>query len=72
MTGVNLNDAKLNEYINARWLKYVEWWDWRSRQAKRKYQALRSAVVVGSALKVRGRDCWVICIGAGCGARTCC
>jgi hypothetical protein len=50
MTGVNLNDANLNEYINARWLKYVEWWDWRSRQAKRKYQALRSAVVVGSAL----------------------
>jgi hypothetical protein len=39
MTGVNLNDANLNEYINARWLKYVEWWDWRSRQAKRKYQA---------------------------------
>jgi Protein of unknown function (DUF4231) len=50
MTGVNLNDANLNEYINARWLKYVEWWDWRSRQAKRKYQALRAAVVVGSAL----------------------
>jgi hypothetical protein len=50
MSGISLNDASLNEYINARWLKYVEWWDWRSRQAKRKYQALRSAVVVGSAL----------------------
>jgi hypothetical protein len=50
MSGISLNDAKMNEYINARWLKYVEWWDWRSRQAKRKYQALRSAVVVGSAL----------------------
>jgi hypothetical protein len=50
MSGISLNDANLNEYINARWLKYVEWWDWRSRQAKRKYQALRSAVVVGSAL----------------------
>ena len=50
MTGVILNDAKLNEYINARWLKYVEWWDWRSRQAKWKYQALRSAVVIGGAL----------------------
>lgn len=48
--GLKLSDPKLNEYINARWLKYVEWWDWRSRQAKRKYQALRAAVVVGGAL----------------------
>ena len=30
MGGVSLNDPKSNEYINARWLKYVEWWDWRS------------------------------------------
>ncbi len=27
MSGVSLSDAKANEYINARWLKYVEWWD---------------------------------------------
>jgi len=50
MSGVNLSDAKANEYINARWLKYVEWWDWRSRESKRKYQALKTAVIVGSAL----------------------
>ncbi len=50
MNGVSLNDPKSNEYINARWLKYVEWWDWRSWQAKRKYQALKIAVIVGSAL----------------------
>jgi len=50
MTGVELSDPKLNEYINARWLKYVEWWDGRSRSAKWKYQAMRSAVVIGGAL----------------------
>lgn len=50
MSGVKLNDPKSNEYINARWLKYVEWWDWRSRESKRKYQALKTAVIVGSAM----------------------
>jgi len=50
MTGVELSEPKLNEYINARWLKYVEWWDGRSRSAKWKYQAMRSAVVIGGAL----------------------
>lgn len=50
MTGVQLSDVKLNEYINARWLKYVEWWDCRSREAKWKYLGLRSAVVIGGAL----------------------
>ena len=50
MAGISLDDAKQNEYINARWLKYVEWWDWRSRQAKMQYQWLRGAVVVGGAL----------------------
>jgi len=74
MTGVNLNDANLNEYINARWLKYVEWWDWRSRQAKRSYQALRSAVVVGSALipalvglrelKQFGEYAWILAVAS--------
>lgn len=50
MTGVELNDAKLNAYINARWLRYVEWWDARSRSAKTKYQWMRGAVVVAGAL----------------------
>jgi cation transport ATPase len=50
MDEVKLSDEKLNHYINARWLKYVEWWDYRSRDAKRKYQALRIAVIVGGAL----------------------
>ena len=50
VAALDLGDEKLNEYLNARWLNYVEWWDWRSRQAKRKYEALRCAVVVGSAL----------------------
>ena len=50
MNGVELSDQKLNEYINARWLNYVEWWDLRANKAKRMYFALRTAVVVGSAL----------------------
>lgn len=50
MTGVELSDQRLNEYINVRWLKYVEWWDSRAAGAKWKYLALRSAVVIGSAL----------------------
>lgn len=50
MSGVQLKDAKLNECINARWLKYVEWWDSRSRSAKWKYQWMRGAVVVAGAL----------------------
>jgi hypothetical protein len=50
MTGVELNDVKLNAYINARWLRYVEWWDARSRSAKTKYQWMRGAVVIAGAL----------------------
>jgi len=50
MTGLDLTDPNLNEYINARWLKYVDWWDSRSRAAKRNYHALRAAVVIGGAL----------------------
>src|SRR5262245_52178213 len=50
MEGVKLADPKVNEYINARWLKYVEWWDSRAAKAKWKYFALRSAVVIGGAL----------------------
>jgi hypothetical protein len=50
MKGVELADPKLNEYIDARWLKYVEWWDSRASNAKWKYFTLRSAVVIGGAL----------------------
>jgi len=49
MSGVELNDQKLNEYINARWLNYVEWWDSRAAKAKWKYLTMRSAVVIGGA-----------------------
>ena len=49
-TGLELGDAKRNEYINARWLKYVEWWDFRASSARWKYFWLRSAVVIGCAL----------------------
>lgn len=50
MTGLELGDAKRNDYVNARWLKYVEWWDSRASSAKWKYFALRSAVVIAGAL----------------------
>jgi hypothetical protein len=50
MHGVELDDEKLNDYINARWLKYVEWWDSRASKAKWKYFLLRGTVVVGGAL----------------------
>lgn len=48
--GLDLGDEKFNEYIDARWLNYIEWWDSRSGDAKRKYQALRAAVVIAGAL----------------------
>lgn len=47
---LELNDKKWNDYIEARWLKYVEWWDARARTAKRKYFWLRGAVVIAGAL----------------------
>lgn len=50
MQGVELKDSNLNEFINARWLKYVEWWDSRAAKAKWRHLAMRSTVVVGSAL----------------------
>ena len=56
MDGVELVDDKSNEYINARWLKYVEWWDWRSTTAKRRYLALRSAVVIGGGTALHRTD----------------
>ena len=48
--GTDLENPNHKQYINARWLKYVEWWDSRARKAKWKYFTLRSAVVVGGAL----------------------
>jgi len=47
---LDLGDTKRNQYLNARWLKYVEWWDSRARQSKWKHLSLRSAVVIGGAL----------------------
>jgi hypothetical protein len=50
MAGIKLTDPKMNEYINARWLKYVEWWDFRSRTSKLCYHWLRIVIVVSGAL----------------------
>jgi hypothetical protein len=50
MSGIKLSDPKMNEYVNARWLKYVEWWDFRSRKAKACYEWLRVLIVAGGAL----------------------
>ncbi len=50
IAGLDLGDQKWNEYVDARWLNYIEWWDSRARNAKRKYQMLRGAVVVAGAL----------------------
>jgi hypothetical protein len=49
VSALKLSDPKMNEYINARWLKYVQWWDSRSRRAKRCHQWLRAVVVVSGA-----------------------
>lgn len=50
LTGLDLGDTKKPEFIEARWLNYVEWWDSRARKAKWKYLGLRGAVVIGGAL----------------------
>lgn len=50
IAGLDLGDKKWNEYIEARWLNYVEWWDSRARRARRRYYSLRSAVVIAGAL----------------------
>ena len=44
------DDSKNNEYIQARWLKYIEWWDGRAKDAKTNYQRMRSAVIIAGAL----------------------
>jgi len=48
--GVDLGDAKMNEYVNARWLRYVQWWNTRARQSKACYDWLRVLTVVGGAM----------------------
>jgi hypothetical protein len=70
--GLELNDKKRNEYLRARWLNYVLWWDARAAEAKCKYFALRGAVVVAGALvpaliglrelNVWGEDAWVFAV----------
>ena len=47
---LDLKDPARREYLEARWLKYVEWWDSRAWNAKWRYFTLRSAVVIGGAL----------------------
>jgi hypothetical protein len=74
IAGLDLGDQKWNECINARWLNYVEWWDSRASNAKWKYYALRSAVVIAGALipalvglrelKVWGEHGWVFAIAS--------
>jgi hypothetical protein len=47
---LDLKDVKKNEYLKARWLNYVMWWDSRASEARRRNFALRSAVVIAGAL----------------------
>jgi hypothetical protein len=63
--GVEPADPKLNEYINARWLKYVEWCDSRAAKARWKYLSLRSVVVVVA----RSFPPWSVC-GSSSSSRT--
>jgi len=50
INNLDLGDERLNEYLDARWVNYIEWWDSRSSDAKKKYHALRAAVVIAGAL----------------------
>jgi hypothetical protein len=43
-------EKRQNERIKARWLQYVILWDSRASDARRKYFALRSAVIIAGAL----------------------
>lgn len=43
-------DKRLNDYLDARWVNYIEWWDSRSQDAKKWHQWLRGAVVIAGAL----------------------
>jgi len=72
--GLDLGDTRCNEYVEARWLNYVEWWDSRASNAKRKYHALRSAVVIAGALipalvglrelQVWGEHAWIFAVAS--------
>ena len=73
--GDKLGDKKYTAaVVNARWLKYIEWWDYRSSDAKWKYQYLRTAVVIAGALipalvglrelNVWGRYGWVFAVAS--------
>ena len=48
--GLDLKDKQKNEFLKARWLNYVLWWDSRASGARWRYFALRIAVVIGGAL----------------------
>ena len=50
VSGLDLGDRKRNEFIEARWLKYVEWWDARAAEAKGRFLWMQSAVVTASAI----------------------
>ena len=50
IAGIDLGDAKMNEYVNARWLRYVQWWDMRAYSSKLCYEWLRILTVVGGAM----------------------
>ena len=75
VAGLDLGqDKRWNEYIEARWLNYIEWWDSRANKAKRNYHALRMAVVIGGALipalvglrelDVWGGHSWIFAVGS--------
>ena len=71
---LDLKDKKKNEYLKARWLNYVLWWDSRASGARWRYYALRSAVVIASALipalvglrelQVLGNRAWVFSVAS--------
>lgn len=50
VASLELDDRRQNDYVAARWLAYVRWWERRALVAKRWYLGLRSVVVVGGAL----------------------
>jgi hypothetical protein len=72
--GLDLKDKQKNEYLKARWLNYVLWWDSRASEARRRYFALRSAVVIAGALlptiiglhelNVWAKQAWIFSIAA--------
>lgn len=72
--GLDLKERKKNEYLKARWLNYVLWWDSRATDAKRKYFALRGAVVIAGALipalvglrelNVWGNQAWIFAVAS--------